>query len=78
MKTTQQILDEIALQEGFRYFEDLMRHASLSYIQDRVKKAMLLFAEQVREEDRSYIIEYYNDALLNSEQIVNTPKLELK
>ena len=76
--TTTEALNKIASQEGFRDFTALMENASLSYIADRCKKAMIIYAQKAIEEDRINIVDNGVVAGYTENSIINCQKLELK
>lgn len=86
MKSTTEILDEIAIRQDFENWQHFLEYtegqsANLTSV---IQQAMITYAEQVRDEDRKIILEnikidgYVDDYYLHEDSIINTPKQELK
>lgn len=81
--TTNDSLNKIAFDEGFKDFTALMENASLAYIADRCKKAMQLYAQQFIDAGQDLIIpatailpDTYEPELDNWYQIIQINKLK--
>ncbi len=92
--TTNEALNKIASDEGFRDSTTLMENASLAYIADRCKRAMQLYAQQFIDAaneiigpasdvlgeayDEDYENNLTGDWIVDKNSIINAPKQELK